>query len=315
MKILITGVHGYVGTHLVETLKKDHVIYGLDIFDKKNDGIENTFHWIALEDLEGMDLNAVIHLDNYSHNSKTIDTPAISLEERVEYTRRVFEFFLASDMKKLIFISSTKAVAPKVDEGALTEDVVPSPQGLTGETKLASESYLLSRKAEWEAKGKEVYILRPSVIHGPGSWGGLNLLYKVVCKGTPWPLGDFDTKHSFTYIDNLCYVMKSLLTQPVASGIYNVADDEAIAISRLVVIICGMVGKKPRIWHVSKGMIDFLARLGDFFHLPVNTRRLLRLTQNYVVSNAKIKAALGIEQMPVKVQEGLEITIKSFGDK
>ena len=57
MKILITGVHGYVGSNLVEALKDDHIIYGLDIFSQKNDGIENTFHWIALDDLTGMELD------------------------------------------------------------------------------------------------------------------------------------------------------------------------------------------------------------------------------------------------------------------
>lgn len=312
MKILITGVHGYVGTSLVETFKADNVIYGLDVFSQKNDGIENTFHWIALEELTGLELSAVIHLDNYSHNSKSKEAPYVPLEERVDYTRRIFEFFLASKMKKFIFVSSVKAVAAKVEGGALKEDVVPFPQGNFGESKLASENYLLSRKADWEAKGKEVYILRPCIIHGPESKGGLNLLYKVIRQGIPWPLGSFDSKHSFTYIDNLCFVMKSLLTQPVASGIYNMADDEAIANNRLVAIICSAIGKKPRIWHFSKGTMDFLAKLGDLLHLPLNTRRLLKLTQNYVVSNEKIKAALGIEQMPVRAKEGLERTVKSF---
>ena len=31
MKILITGVHGFVGTNLVKALSKEHIIYGLDI--------------------------------------------------------------------------------------------------------------------------------------------------------------------------------------------------------------------------------------------------------------------------------------------
>ena len=90
------------------------------------------------------------------------------------------------------------------------------------------------------------------------------------------------------------------------------ADDDPVAINRLIAIICGAVGKKPRIWHFRKKTMKNLAKLGDFLHLPLNTRRLLRLTQTYVVSNAKIKAALGIEQMPVGVQEGLRMTVKSF---
>ena len=312
MKILITGVHGYVGSNLVETLKEDHVIYGLDIFSQKNDGIENTFHWIALDDLEGMELSALIHLDNYSHNDKVKDIPVISFEERVDYTRKIFDFFLASDMKKFIFMSSMKAVSDKGADDLLNEDSVPSPGDSIGESKLASENYILSKQAEWVAKGKEVYILRPCVIHGPGSKGSMNLLYNVVRKGIPWPLGNFRNERTYTYIDNLCYVVKGLLGKTPTSGIYNVADDEIVSIIELVKIICEAVGKKPRIWHFSKGTMDFLAKLGDFLHLPLNTRRLLKLTQNYVVSNDKIKAALGVEQMPVRAKDGLERTVKSF---
>ena len=50
MKILITGVHGFVGSNLVEALKKEHTIYGLDIISPAKDGIEKTFSWEDLEE-------------------------------------------------------------------------------------------------------------------------------------------------------------------------------------------------------------------------------------------------------------------------
>lgn len=43
MKILITGVHGFVGSNLVEALKKEHTIYGLDIISPQKDGVRFTF--------------------------------------------------------------------------------------------------------------------------------------------------------------------------------------------------------------------------------------------------------------------------------
>lgn len=57
-----------------------------------------------------------------------------------------------------------------------------------------------------------------------------------------------------------------------------------------------------------------IAKLGGWLHLPLNPLRMQKLTENYVVSNAKIKAALGIEQMPVRAKDGLMETIKSFGE-
>ena len=68
---------------------------------------------------------------------------------------------------------------------------------------------------------KQVYILRPCMIHGSGNKGNLNLLYNVVRKGIPWPLGAFENRRSFTSIDNLCYVVEGLLTKEVGSGIYT----------------------------------------------------------------------------------------------
>ena len=209
-------------------------------------------------------------------------------------------------------MSSTKVVTDKGVDEKLKEDAVPAPGDSFGMSKLASENYILSKQAEWEARGKEVYILRPCVVHGPGSKGSLNIVYNVARRGLPWPVGNFRNEHSFTYIDNLCMVVKSLISQPIASGIYHVADDETVSVVELIKIICSGAGRKARIWHFKKETMESLAKIGDVFHLPLNTRRLLKLSQNFVVDNAKIKAALGIEHMPVRAKDGLERTIRSF---
>ncbi|MFR8029980.1 MAG: glycosyltransferase [Bacteroides uniformis] len=159
---------------------------------------------------------------------------------------------------------------------------------------------------------KQVYILRPCMIHGPGNKGNLNLLYNVVRKGVPWPLGAFENRRSFTSIDNLCYVVEGLLTKEVASGIYHMGDDEALSTNKLIALMCRALERKPHIWKINRGLMEFCARLGTLLHLPLNEERLHKLTENYVVSNAKIKAALGIDRMPVRAEEGIVRTIKSF---
>ena len=57
-----------------------------------------------------------------------------------------------------------------------------------------------------------------------------------------------------------------------------------------------------------------VAKVGGWLHLPLNPLRMQKLTENYVSSNAKIKAALGVDKMPVKAREGLMETVKSFGE-
>ena len=150
------------------------------------------------------------------------------------------------------------------------------------------------------------------MIHGPGNKGNLNLLYNVVKKGIPWPLGDFENKRSFTSIDNLCYIVEGLLTKDVASGIYHMGDDEALSTNELIALMCEAMGKEPHIWKMNRKMMEGCAGLGTLLHLPLNTERLRKLTENYVVSNEKIKSALGIDRMPVCAADGIRKTIKSF---
>ena len=150
------------------------------------------------------------------------------------------------------------------------------------------------------------------MIHGPGNKGNLNLLYNVVSKGIPWPLGAFDNRRTFTSVENVCFAVNSLLTQEVASGIYNMGDDEPLSTNELIEIICSTVGKKARIWRIPVGLMTTGAKVGGWLHLPLNPERLRKLTENYVSSNEKIKKALGIAEMPVSAREGLRRTLESF---
>ena len=150
------------------------------------------------------------------------------------------------------------------------------------------------------------------MIHGPGNKGNLNLLYQVVRKGIPWPLGAFENKRTFTSIDNLTFIIEGLLEKDVERGIYNINDDEAVSTNELSEIICNAVDKKPRIWRIPKGLMIGCARCGDVLHLPLNSDRLQKLTENYISSNKKIKKALGIEHLPVRAKDGLHKTITNF---
>ena len=89
-------------------------------------------------------------------------------------------------------------------------------------------------------------------------------------------------------------------------------DDEALSTNELIQVICEALGKKAHIWCIPKGLMNGVAKVGGWFHLSLNPLRMQKLTENYVVSNAKIKAALGITQRPVRAKDGLMDTIKSF---
>ncbi len=313
MKILITGVHGFVGTNLVKALSKEHRIYGLDIVCPNKEGVKYTFRW---DDLHVKDMvpnvDAIIHLAGKAHDTKNQSAADVYFKVNTDLTKRIYDFFLKSSAKKFIFFSSVKAAADRVEGEFVDENVTPAPVGPYGESKIKAEEYIRQKEEERLAKGKETYILRPCMIHGPGNKGNLNLLYGVVKKGIPWPLGAFENKRTFTSIDNLCYIIEGLLTKDIESGIYNINDDEAVSTNELIEIICSAMGKKAHIWRIPRGLMEGVANIGGKLHLPLNPERLQKLTENYVSSNAKIKKALGIDSLPVRAKDGLTKTIKSF---
>lgn len=308
MKILITGVHGFVGSNLVTYLARENEIYGLDIIAPEKEGVRKTYSWEDLDAGNVPEVDAIIHLAGKAHDTKNKTLSDVYFKVNRDLTIKVYDYFLAhNSIKKFVFFSTAKAAADKVD-GVLTEDVVPSPVGPYGESKIAAEKYILEHLTD----GKDVYIFRPCMIHGPGNKGNLNLLYSVVKKGIPWPLGAFENRRTFTSIENICFAVYGVLIKDVPSGIYNMGDDEALSTNELIEIICKSIGKKAHIWKLSKGLMTGLAKVGGWLHLPLNPERLRKLTESYVSSNAKIKAALGIEKMPVDAREGLRITLDSF---
>lgn len=316
MKILITGVHGFVGSNLVAYLAKDNEIYGLDIIAPEKEGVVKTYSWDDLDaDIIG-EVDSIIHLAGKAHDTKNQAAADVYFKVNRDLTVKMFDYFCAHpNIKKFVFFSTAKAAADKVD-GILTEDVIPSPVGPYGESKIAAERYILDKLETWNLKpetpAKQVYIFRPCMIHGPGNKGNLNLLYNVVKKGVPWPLGAFENRRTFTSVENICFAVNGVITKDVPSGIYNMGDDEALSTNELIEEICKSLGKKAHIWKLPKGLMNGVAKIGGWLHLPLDSERLRKLTENYISSNEKIKKALGIERMPIDAREGLKVTLESF---
>lgn len=308
MKILITGIHGFVGSNLVAYLAKDNDLYGLDIIAPDKEGVIKTYSWDDLDAGNVLEVDSIIHLAGKAHDTKNQSAAEVYFKVNTGLTQKIFDWFLSQpSCRKFVFFSTAKAAADKVD-GILTEDVVPSPVGPYGESKIKAEQYILSKMPA----DKQVYIFRPCMIHGPGNKGNLNLLYNVVRKGIPYPLGAFENKRTFTSVENICFAVNGVLTKDVPSGIYNMGDDEALSTNELIEEICRSLGKRAHIWHLPKHLMNGVARIGGALHLPLNPERLRKLTENYISSNEKIKKALGVEKMPVDAREGLQKTLKSF---
>ena len=295
MKTIITGANGFVGVNLQQYLKTAYEVQTFSIRYIPNQKID-------------INTDVVIHLAGKAHDLKKVSKPNDYYEANYKLTKQLFDSFLNSEASVFIFMSTVKALADEV-EGILTEEIRPNPKTHYGISKLQAEEYILSKELP---EGKRVYILRPCMIHGPGNKGNLNLLYQLVAKGFPWPLGAFENSRSFLSIENLCFVIKELLDQPcIPSGVYNVADDDFLSTNELIEILGESLGKKVNILKIPVKFIETIALVGNSLRFPLNKEKLQKLTESYMVSNQKIKNVIG-KPMPVSSREGLKFTFYFF---
>jgi nucleoside-diphosphate-sugar epimerase len=296
MTITITGASGFIGSYLTDFCKDKYKICTLSRDELYLDFKINS--------------DIVIHLAGIAHDIRKKQNSEIYYQVNNSLTRSVYNKFLISNATIFINLSSIKAVIDSFDV-EITEELAPNPITHYGKSKLLAEQYIFSKAIP---DGKRVYILRPCMIHGPGNKGNLNLLFKIVFKNIPWPLGAFENKRSFCSIDNLMFIFNELIErEDIPSGIYNVADDEPLSTNELIGLIAQSQNRNPKLWNISKKFIEGVASIGDKLRLPLNTERLQKLTSSYVVSNAKIKAAIG-KPLPVSSREGLLKTFKSFNN-
>lgn len=297
MKVIITGASGFVGKNLSAYLKNHH--HSIETLSLRG-------NWLSKLDKNA---DAIIHLAGKAHDLENVSNDSEYFKVNRDLTIALFQEFLKSDSRDFFYFSSVKAVADTADN-IVKEDIMPNPLTPYGKSKFEAEQYLL---AQLLPEGKRLFIIRPCMIHGPGNKGNLNLLYKVVEKGIPWPLSKFDNNRSFLSIDNLSYLIhEMLLNKEVISGVYNFADDQSLSTNELIISINKALSRKAKFLAIPKGLIQAVAKFGDVINFPLNSERLKKLTESYVVSNQKIKTALNIKQLPLSAEEGIIKTIKSF---
>lgn len=294
MKIFITGSNGFIGKNVISYFFNKHIFNQYKRDDK-----------ICIND------DAVLHLAGIAHDVKSVIDYSEYYNVNTEFTKKIYDAFLNSNAKVFIFLSSVKAAADEV-VGILTEENSANPKTHYGKSKLLAENYILSKRVP---QGKRVYILRPCMIHGPENKGNLNLLYQLVSKGFPWPLGAFNNERSFCSIENLMFVIGELIErEDINSGIYNVADDDTISTNDLISIIAKSLNRKSLILNVPIQVVRLVVRLLDHFHIINASEKLNKLTESYVVSNQKLSKMIG-KPFPIDARDGLMTTFQFFKNK
>lgn len=312
-RILITGITGFVGSNLVKYFSNQDDVqiigYSRDVKSAKASFSQIEFiSSLSAVVLDRYLVDAVVHLAGIAHDLSGNFARADYERVNYQWTTELYDEFLKSHVKSFVFVSSIKALVDHSDK-VIDEEVIPNPSSDYGISKKKAEEYILShRKID-----KQVFILRPCMIHGPANRGNLNLLYKFVKAKVPYPLAAYENKRSFLSIDNFCFTIDHIISKKLKAGEYLLADSESMSTKDLVNLIGEVRHQNVRLLKLPKSIIKLLAKAGSLIKAPFNLTTLSKLVENMEVSNKKLLLNLGTE-LPVSTKEGLKKTIESFDE-
>ena len=236
LRLLITGVSGFIGKHLLANLLKQDFDIRAAVRSHSDSPcptfvvgkIDGTTNWS--DAAAGCD--AVIHLAACAHvtNPAKIDK-ALLHKTNVEGTARLVQEAAKAGVKHFIFISSIGAMADSSNK-VLFADAPCSPTTLYGQSKLMAEKELKTMAGKY---GMEWTIIRPPLVYGPGNPGNMQRLLKLIRSGIPLPLASVRNRRSFVYVENLVDVIVACRGNPKAFGkTYLPSDGEDVSTPELI---------------------------------------------------------------------------------
>jgi len=225
MKVLITGGSGFVGSNLINVLKRDKTKEILSI-DKKNshwhDEITKQVNIVDENAMEKIDFVAdtIIHLA--AEHRDDVYPKSLYDEVNVRGTEHIIRYAEAQQSKTIIFFSSVAVYGfAKVGTGEC--DKV-NPFNDYGRTKWVAEQKL-RKWYESAPHERKLIIVRPTVIFGPRNRGNFFNLINQINNNKFLMVGAGNNKKSLAYIGNIIEFVSYCITLPAGNSyLYNYVD-------------------------------------------------------------------------------------------
>ena len=299
MNILLTGIHGFVGTNLVPILKTKYNIYGLDIVSKPNNDILETIHWDNIESIPQCEI--VLHLAGKAHSvPKSLEEEQVFYDVNLGLTKKLCASLEQTGLpKSFIFISTVAVYGLEVGEN-ITEET-----SLLGNTpyalsKIQAEEFL----TEWcERNNVILTVLRPSLIAGPNPPGNLGAMINGISTGKYLNIGGGIARKSVLMVQDIANIIPLVANK---GGVYNICDSHHPSFKELEGLICKQLNKSGVI-SIPLFLAQLIATFGDLLgcRAPINSDKLSKITKSLTFNNSKAKRELGWQ--PLDVVENFKI--------
>jgi UDP-glucuronate 4-epimerase len=268
MKILVTGVAGFIGSHTAEKLiSHNHTVIGIDNFDPfyprsfkihNLENLRNSDHFIFQEGsiLDGEflreifathNIDVVVHLAAKAGVRPSIEHIQDYYETNVTGTVNLLEAMRGQGVSRMLFASSSSIYGnnPKVpfSEG----DFVDNPISPYASTKKSGE---LLAHVFCHLYGFDITCLRFFTVFGPRQRPDLAIhkFTRLIDLGLPLPFfGDGSTARDYTYIDDITEGIICALGNLGGYKVFNLGESRVVRLKELIEVIEHRLGKKARL--------------------------------------------------------------------
>ena len=226
MKVLITGVNGFIGSNINNGLKDKHEILGVS--QSKTSKVCDQYIQCDLTDKEALeeviknhnDIDVIVHCAALAHNKGN----DLSRERFMKVNYGVTQDLVDLSNKylklnKFIFLSTISVYGERMEKSVYVETDECFPKSPYAVAKKKSEEYI-------EAKCKAPYfMLRLAPVYS--NTFRLNIQRRTEMKGINYIVGKGDNKLSLCNVKNIVDVIESIIGGNVSENeIYNISDEK-----------------------------------------------------------------------------------------
>lgn len=255
MKIFITGIAGFLGSHLADRmLELGHEVVGNDtLIGGYRDNVPKgaTLHVVDCCDVESMtfymkDVDVVIHTAATAHEGLSVFSPSFITKNIFEASVATISAAIQNKVKRFVYCTSMARYGNQPHP--FTEDMTPQPVDPYGVAKVAGEDVL---KILCETHGMEWNIAVPHNIVGPRQKyddpfrNVMSIMINRNLRGLPAIIyGDGQQTRCFSYVDDCVGCLEKMALDPkVVSQIINIGpDDGTVTIKELAKLVAEATG-------------------------------------------------------------------------